>query len=295
MPLILKEATMKKQLLKLLLAVVFAGILIVLGVGQMATRATPSEVGKLAPNEQEIPLTASDRVRISASFFPANTPDAPIILLLHGNGASRSQFKSHIGWLNKAGFGAMSIDFRGHGESQAESKSFGLFEARDANAAMLWIRKNHPRSKIGAIGVSLGGAASLLGSQGPLPVDAMILQAVYPDIDRAIRNRMAAKAGNITAAILTPLLTYQSPILYGVWPASISPIKAAQKFKGAVLIIGGGNDVYTPASESTQLSKSFPGQGALWIVDGLSHDQISGLDNPQYQKRILNFFDKALK
>lgn len=189
----------------------------------------------------------------------------------------------------------MAVDFRGHGESQAARKSFGLFEARDAQAAMQWIKQNRPRSKIGVIGVSLGGAASLLGEEGPLPVDAMILQAVYPDIDRAIRNRLRAKGGSIFAAILTRMLTYQSPVLYDVWPASISPISAARTFKKPVLVIGGGNDVYTPPSESMQLSQSFPGQHDLWIVKGLSHDQLSSLNSLQYQKNVLDFFGKALK
>ncbi len=68
----------------------FACILAILGVGQLATRATPSDVGKLASNEQEIPLTAGDDVRIATSFFPVAKKDAPVILMLHGNGASRA-------------------------------------------------------------------------------------------------------------------------------------------------------------------------------------------------------------
>ncbi len=275
--------------------VLIVGLAIVAFVGNMATRATPSVVEPQAENEQEVALVAADGVKIAASYFPASSPDAPVILMLHGNGASRNQFKGHIEWLNKAGYAAMTIDFRGHGESQPEDKSFGLFEARDAEAAVAWIRKLNPKAKIGVIGVSLGGAASLLGKDGPLAVDAMILKAVYPDIDRAIRNRIAVRTGSFPAAIIAPLLTYQSPFRYKVWPDEISPVNRAKLYAGPVLVIGGGNDSYTPPKESRLLSNAFPGKHGLWIVDGLEHDQISDLDDAVYRERVLRFFDEELK
>lgn len=43
---------------------------------------------------------------------------------------------------------------------------------------------NAPGEKIGAIGQSLGGAAALLCPR-PLQVDALVIEAVYPDIDGA--------------------------------------------------------------------------------------------------------------
>lgn len=280
----------KKRFLSFFAFGLIAAVGIVAFFSHMATRPTPANVGQLAPNEQAVSLTAQDNIRISASFFPADIDKAPVILMLHGNGASRRQFQSHVAWLNEAGYAAMAIDFRGHGESQAQAKSFGLFEARDAEAAMLWIKKNHPDSKIGVIGVSLGGAAALLGADGPLPVDAMILKAVYPDIDRAIRNRITVHGGSLLSAIITPMLTYQSPWRYDVWPEAVSPVNGAANYHGAVLVIGGAQDDYTPIVESEELSEAFPGKHWLWIVDNFSHPQLSDLDDAIYRKRVLEFF-----
>ena len=283
-----------KKLIILAIIGALIGIASVLGVGQMATRATPSDVGPLASNEQEIQLMAQDGVQIAASFFPVADPDAPVVLMLHGNGANRAQFRGHIGWLNQAGYAAMTLDFRGHGESAAKGKSFGLFEARDAEAAVAWIKQNHPQSKIGVIGVSLGGAAALLGDDGPLPVDAMVLKAVYPDIDRAIRNRAQTVVGPYLSSIVTPLLTYQSPLLYGEWPDRISPIAAARSFAKPALVIGGGGDIYTPQEETIALAKALGGPSDVWIVADLSDDQLSDFDSPEYQARVLGFFRATL-
>jgi uncharacterized protein len=242
---------------------------LIIAFGQLATRPTPSDVPKIAANEERVVMKTADGVGIAGSFFPVSDGAAPVILLLHGNGASRAQFKEHVVWLNAAGYSALAIDLRGHGESGGDQKSFGLFESRDADAALNWIRSERPYSGIGVIGVSLGGAAYMLRKDKvSITADALILQAVYPDIDRAIYNRIASRIGGPLATIGAPTLTLQSRILFGVPSGQISPITAAAGHSGPVLVIGGANDVYTPPDETKALRDAFPGESALWIAPG---------------------------
>ncbi|MBN8804388.1 MAG: hypothetical protein J0H81_04700 [Sphingopyxis terrae] len=51
-------------------------------------------------------------------------------------------------WLAGEGYSVLSIDMRGHGQSSPQSKSFGYLEARDAHAALAWLRQQHPASKL---------------------------------------------------------------------------------------------------------------------------------------------------
>lgn len=268
--------------------------LAVLGFSHLATRATLSEVGPLAAQEQRFTLTTTDGVEIAASFVSAAPEDAPVILLFHGNGASRGQFAGHLNWLPANGFHALAVDFRGHGQSAEEPKSFGYTEARDAHAALKWAREEFPNSKIGVLGISLGGAAALVGEDGPLPADAMILQAVYPDFDRAVRNRVRLFAGDLGAAALTPLLTYQSGPRYGVSHKQISPVLKAREFANPVLVIASTSDEYIPVAESEELAAAFPGRQWLWLIDGLGHGAISGLDDEVYRERVLTFFREEM-
>lgn len=284
-----------RRLLELVAIAAIVGIATIIGFGQLATRATPSDVAKMADYEERVTIKADDGVEIAGSFFPAKDGSAPVVLLLHGNGASRGQFATHAPWLNAAGYSVLAIDLRGHGESGGDMKSFGLFEARDVEGALNWIRSERPYSAVGVIGVSLGGAAYLLRKDQTMPVQALVVQAVYPDIDRAIRNRIASRIGNLMAAIGTPTLTLQSPFLFGVPSGQISPIDGASKYTGPALVIGGANDVYTPAAETRQLYSAFRGKRALWIAPGLGHDQMSSANGGEYQKRVLAFFAEHLK
>ncbi|MGZ8349313.1 MAG: alpha/beta hydrolase [Allosphingosinicella sp.] len=161
------------------------------------------------PPGRVVRLAASDGVPLVGSYWPGARRDAPAVLLLHGVNSSRASLARHAIWLNRPGYAVLAIDLRGHGGSAAVSRSFGLLEARAAAAALAFIRSDAPPRRVGLIGTSLGGAAALLGGDGPLPVQAMVLQAVYPDLRSAIANRIAQRLGRPLASLGEPLLSYQ--------------------------------------------------------------------------------------
>ncbi len=271
----------------LALAWILGGLMVRPEVSVVATATAPA----LA---LDFTLTASDGVRIAATYRPGRAANAPAVLLLHGNGASRAAMVQDAAWLSSLGYAVLGIDFRGHGQSQQEARSFGLQESRDALGAFAWLRKRQLGGKIGVIGVSLGGAAALSGDGGPLPADAMVLQAVYPDIRHAVRNRIAAIAGTVPARLIEPLLSYQSLPRWGVWPGRLSPVTAIRAYKGPVFVIGGGGDRYTPPDETRALFNAASGPRALWILQGLTHAQVSAVSTPEYAERVGAFFARTI-
>jgi alpha-beta hydrolase superfamily lysophospholipase len=198
-------------------------------------------------------------------------------------------------WLNRNGYAVLAIDFRGHGQSSPAGKSFGLFEADDALAALSWLRKNHPNGRVGVIGFSLGGAASLLGRNGPLPTDALVLEAVYPDIRHAIFNRLASRLGRWPAAFFEPLLSYQSLPRFGVWPSEISPIRALARTREPVMIVGGGRDTNTPPNETRALYEVVKHHGEIHILTGLGHNDVGRAPSDSFRPILLNFLNRNLK
>jgi pimeloyl-ACP methyl ester carboxylesterase len=141
------------------------GILVVVLVGAWITgwllsRPHLSMVPAPAPPGRAVHLTASDGVAIAASYWPGARPDGPAILLLHGINTTRDRLRAQALWLNRLGYAVLAIDFRGHGESGAAARTFGLYEARDAAAALAFLRRGAPARRVGLIGISLGGAAA---------------------------------------------------------------------------------------------------------------------------------------
>lgn len=262
--------------------------------GNAMVRSTPSHAAPARPPGQDLRIASTDGVTLAATYWPGRTAHAPAVLLLHGNGASRAMTAANAEWLAGQGYATLTIDFRGHGESTATPHSFGLRESADAAAALAWLKRRQSGAPVAVVGISLGGAAALLGPDGPLAADALVLQAVYPDIRRAIRNRIAAQAGTAPAWLLEPLLSLQAWPRYGVSPSRIAPIEALRRYKGPVFVIGGGADRYTPPRETREMFLAAPGPRALWIVEGLDHGRVSGLTDSLYRNRLRAFLRRSI-
>ncbi len=236
---------------------------------------------------QVVTLTTTSGVSIEANYWPGRHEAAPAVLLLHGLNASRSMFDEHAVWLHGLGYAVLAPDFRGHGGSAARARTFGWREAEDAAAAYPFLRAAAPGAKLAVIGISLGGAAALLA--GPLPADAMVLQAVYPDLRTAITNRVSRRAGAAAAWAIEPLLSYQTWPRYGVAPARVSPIEGLRRYPGPVLVIGGSRDRDTTEAETRLLHAAAPKDKRLWIVEGTNHVETCGLWTAEYRERVGGF------
>jgi fermentation-respiration switch protein FrsA (DUF1100 family) len=275
--------------LRLGVAAAIAGLAASWLLGTLMTRANPSPVAVARPPAADLRILTEDGLALAATYWPGRRPGAPGVLLLHGNGASRAAMADNGAWLAGRGYAVLTIDFRGHGQSPAVPHSFGLHESRDAEAAFAWLKRRQQGAPVAVLGVSLGGAAALLGARGPLPADAMILQAVYPDIRHAISNRIASFTTAAPALLLEPLLSYQSLPRLGVSPGRLAPIAALRTYRGPVLVIGGTADLYTPPGETKAMFEAASGPKFLWLARGMDHARTSDLKTPAYRRRVLDF------
>ena len=158
---------------RLLLIAAVLGLVIVLiaawQVGNAASARTDVPPTPLPKGATLVHIKTSDGIMLSGNFWPGKTANAPGLLMLHGIGSSRHQFDDEGADFAERGYAVLAINFRAHGDSTGNLRSFGLFEGRDAHATFDWLKLREHGAKIGVIGSSLGGAAALLGERGPLP------------------------------------------------------------------------------------------------------------------------------
>lgn len=222
-----------------------------------------------------------------AGWFVAGHPGGGAVLLLHGLRADRRVLVSRMAMLARRGMAVLAVDLRAHGESGGAAVTLGLREAEDVVACLAWLRQACPGEPVGGLGISLGGAALALASR-TAPVDALVLESVFPDIDGAIRNRMALVAGPI-APWLTPLFTAIGMGMTGLRPADLRPIEAVAAYPGPVLVIGGGADPLTTPSETRALFEAAAGEKQLWLVPGVGHDDMASAAGSDYEARVTAF------
>jgi pimeloyl-ACP methyl ester carboxylesterase len=262
--------------------------------GSFMVRGEASAVPPARAPARDFRIRTSGGLTLAATYWPGHRADSPAVLLLHGVKDSRASTAATAAWLNGLGYAALTIDFRGHGQSDMAQRTFGLHESSDARRAFDWLKRRQSGAPIAVIGNSLGGAAALLGPSGPVPADALVLQAVYPDIRRAIRNRIADRLTAAPAWLLEPLLSFQSKPRFGAWPSDLSPLEALRRYPGPLFVLGGGEDGYTPPDETRALFAAAPGAKSLWIVPGQDHAAMGALGDGPYRERIGRFLQATI-
>jgi uncharacterized protein len=125
--------------------------------------------------------------RVHAWWSPANEPDAPVMLYLHGARWNLTGSSSRIPRWNRMGFSVLAIDYRGFGQSAARTPTeASAYE--DAEAAWEHLAKLAPKQKRFIFGHSLGGAvATHLALKKP-EASGLILEATFTSVPDMVRE-----------------------------------------------------------------------------------------------------------
>jgi pimeloyl-ACP methyl ester carboxylesterase len=193
-------------------------------------------------------------------------------------------------FLRRARYSVLLIDFQATGETKGDHITFGWKESRDVLAAVKFIRSAEPASRVAIIGSSLGGVAAVLATP-PLKVDALILEAVYPTIEIAIRNRLRNYLGPL-GRFGAPLLLRQLHRRLGLAPSDLRPIDHIADIHCPVFVMGGENDRNTTPLDTRLLFARANEPKQLWLVPKTGHVDLHKAATKEYESRVLAFLEQ---
>jgi pimeloyl-ACP methyl ester carboxylesterase len=214
-------------------------------------------------------------------------------LLIHGVRSNRMSMIDRSIFLKEIGISSLLIDLQAHGETPGEMITFGIRESVDTENGVNYLRNIQSCVKVVAIGQSLGGASALLGS-GPIKVDALVLESVYPTIEEAVKDRLEMRFG-VIGKYLAPLLYWQIPLRIDTSLPNLRPIDMLKKVKVPVFIISGSKDRHTKAEETKRMFETANETKLLWLIDGAAHEDLYSYDPEEYRARIIGFVEQSLK
>lgn len=137
---------------------------------------------------ESITLLGAEHLRLAGTI----AGDGPLVLLLHGGGQTRHSWDRTVDRLVAAGYRALSLDMRGHGESGwAPPGRYRLNDYRDDIAAVL----DHLPEAPAVVGASLGGVATMLAlgadpAGGARLARCLVLVDVVPKLEDAGLRRV---------------------------------------------------------------------------------------------------------
>lgn len=244
------------------------------------------------PTFVSLRLATSDGEELGAWFHPGNA-DSPILLLLHGNGGSRSRLLPQAEMFAPDGFGLLLLTLRAHGDSTGARNDFGLSARLDVLAALAWLAEHQPGRKVVIVAQSLGAAAVLFaGPQLPASVIGVVLESPYRDLATAVWNRCDFYLPWGLSHLAYGGLRLMGPLFIDV--SAISPEEAAGTFPAMpVLLLAGEQDQRARMDEVLAVQQRLRGFTQLDRFAEGDHGRLAEAEPDKYRSVVLEFIQRV--
>ena len=257
---------------------------------RLTARTAPRRAEDAPPGLEEHRLQTSDGFDLGA-WLVRRDGNRPTLLLLHGNGASRSSFAKLLPFLANEGFSVLAISLRAHGDSTGDVNDFGYSARQDVLAAVTFIERERPCRPIIIVGESLGAAAALFAAADCAGrVKGYLFAAPYDRLDTAIWNRCEAYlVPPFTQAAYAGLLLW-GPVFLPAGIGSCSPADHLRDIPEAVPIafFASEDDRYARIGDVQAMTDSIRSHARLIAVKGGSHGRFLSIHDAEYRRAILD-------
>jgi fermentation-respiration switch protein FrsA (DUF1100 family) len=219
-------------------------------------------------------------------------PKQGVVLLLHPVRGDRRDMISRAEFLRKRGYAVLMIDFQSHGENRGRRITYGDLESRDVTGAIQYLHHKLPAEKVAVLGVQMGADAFVLSEDRPA-VQAVVLEQMYPTINRAIASRVRNNIGPL-APLFSWLVMVEMQSQNEIPPNRLSVIDRMSGIGAPVLIINGTDDHHTTIDEArAELAAAAPPK-ELWAVEGAGHVNLHEFAKDEYERRVGDFIARYL-
>jgi alpha-beta hydrolase superfamily lysophospholipase len=212
------------------------------------------------PAMQRVSLRTEDGVLLAASWYEPATRPAPAVVLVHMLQRNRHDWDLLAFRLAAEGVGTLTVDLRGHGESQGTRPEDLAQMVQDVRAARRFLvgRTDVVPGRVGLAGASLG--ANLVA----------LLAASDPSVT--------------SVALLSPSLDYRG--------VRIEP--AVRKLAGRPLLLVAGDDDPYALRSVRDLQKAAGGKAETLILPAAGHGTTMLARDPGLPGRLVDWFRRTL-
>lgn len=228
---------------------------------------------------------------------PSGDTTKPIILMVHGFSSSKNsnKFTTLQRVLNEKNISTFRIDFYAHGESEGDFENITISEAVDDILRATEYLKANNYKKIGLIGSSFGGIASM--KVASLVKDLYVLGLICPvsDYQEAYEILLGEKGindwknngfrfykrdnGEKVKVNYTLYKDFKNNIAYNFAAGVLTP----------TVIIHGDKDEFAPITQSIKTASLIP-NCKLKIIKGSDHD----FTNPENFKKMIIYISEFI-
>jgi uncharacterized protein len=244
---------------------------------------------------QPVTFASSSHVTIAGEFFPGSK--LATVVLSHGYGDNQEQMLPYVEFLHRAGFTVFTYDMRNRGRSGGSAVTLGALERVDLVSAVDYLitRSDVDAQRIGALGLSLGAATSLLAAAEDQRIRAVVDDSGFSDVPHVIGSSFEHFIG-LPAFPFAPITTAIAEVRTGVDLKGVRPVDVVGRISPRpLLIIHCRNDQTILPDHSQRIFDAAKEPKQVWWIPTGGHADGHVVARPEYERRVVDFFGQSLR
>ena len=234
---------------------------------------------------------------MKAWFVEPRNTNGSAVILLHGVTDNREGVAGFAPMFLNHGYDVLIPDSRAHGESDGTLATYGLRERYDIQRWAAWLKYNS-KGCVYLFGESMGAAIALQAPEVTPELCAVAVESPFSTFREIAYDRLAQHTPFGTwfwrsaGRPLIEIALGYARLRYDIDLAQADPEEAMEHSKVPALLIAGTLDRNIPMRHSAELMRTSGSHAALWIVQGAHHGGAVSVAGPEFQRRILEWFQQ---
>lgn len=244
---------------------------------------------------EHIQVRSVDDVLLDGRFFRG--ADSSLVILASGYGDTQDQMLSIAEFLHRAGFNVLTYNSRARVPSGGKYVTLGVLEQKDVVSVVNYAtgRSDVDANRIGILGISMGGASAILAAAKDKRIRAVVDDSGFSDATRVIAASFEHFV-HLPAFPFAPITVAIADLRAGIDVTRVRPMDViAEISPRPLLIIHEQGDSVVPVDNSLRNFAAAQQPKQLWLVPGSAHGDAQITAKSQYQSRVTNFFEAALR
>jgi dienelactone hydrolase len=281
-----------------------------------ATSAVSAAARARAATTQELMIKVSDGTKLACGLdLPAGTQPGggwPGVILFHGLRQSHADMKLIATALAQFGFASVACDARGTGGSGGKFGLEGPREVQDARDLVAWLaaRSDVSDTRIGALGLSLGGGQVLNAAAAGVPFKAIVPAITWTSLASALNPHDVPKTGLLSLLAQAIPLSHWDPalaqnaqtLLQGKVTPAVTSAEAARSARSHLhtltvptLLLQGRHDFLFDMDQAIAAWKLLAGPKRLYLGDlGHTPAKSPSAEVPGFVAEAAGWFEEYL-